>query len=480
MTDAILFWPLQVAISLAVIVRILLRPHREPASRIAWVVVVATLPIVGVLAYLLLGEVNIGERHYKAMRKVRKELPVSVAGVEGEPPQPCAGIPVRYAHLFRVGHSISGLEPVAGNYAELQADSNATIERMATDIDAATEHVHLLFYIWLADNNGCKIIEALKRAAGRGVTCRVMADGLGSRPLIKSRHWRDMRDAGVHVEVALPIGNILLRPLQGRVDLRNHRKIVVIDDHITYCGSQNCADPEFLIKARYAPWVDAMVRFEGPIARQNQYLFASDWMTYVDENLEGLFSSPPPAGPSGVCAQVIGTGPVLRNSAMPEMFESLMHSAERELVISTPYYVPNESMQAALCAASHRGVATTLILPARNDSWVVAAASRSYYLELLNAGVKIHEYVGGLLHAKTLTVDGQMTLIGSANMDRRSFDLNFENNILVYSHELTETIRQRQQDYLSTSNEVTLKSVQQWPLRRQLWNNIIAMLGPVL
>ena len=480
MTDAILFWPLQVAISLAVIVRILLRPHREPASRIAWVVVVATLPIVGVLAYLLLGEVNIGERHYKAMRKVRKELPVSVAGVEGEPPQPCAGIPVRYAHLFRVGHSISGLEPVAGNYAELQADSNATIERMAADIDAATEHVHLLFYIWLADNNGCKIIEALKRAAGRGVTCRVMADGLGSRPLIKSRHWRDMRDAGVHVEVALPIGNILLRPLQGRVDLRNHRKIVVIDDHITYCGSQNCADPEFLIKARYAPWVDAMVRFEGPIARQNQYLFASDWMTYVDENLEGLFSSPPPAGPSGVCAQVIGTGPVLRNSAMPEMFESLMHSAERELVISTPYYVPNESMQAALCAASHRGVATTLILPARNDSWVVAAASRSYYLELLNAGVKIHEYVGGLLHAKTLTVDGQMTLIGSANMDRRSFDLNFENNILVYSHELTETIRQRQQDYLSTSNEVTLKSVQQWPLRRQLWNNIIAMLGPVL
>jgi cardiolipin synthase len=262
--------------------------------------------------------------------------------------------------------------------------------------------------------------------------------------------------------------------------LRNHRKIVVIDDNITYCGSQNCADPEFLVKARYAPWVDAVVRFEGPIARQNQYLFASDWMTYVDENLESLFSSPPRAGEGDVCAQVIGTGPVLRNSAMPEMFESLMHSAQRELVISTPYYVPNESMQAALCAASHRGVATTLILPARNDSWVVAAASQSYYLELLKAGVRIREYVGGLLHAKTLIVDNQLALIGSANMDRRSFDLNFENNILAYDPELAVSIRQRQQDYLSTSNEITLESVQRWPLRRQLWNNTIAVLGPVL
>jgi cardiolipin synthase len=351
---------------------------------------------------------------------------------------------------------------------------------MAAAIDAATDHVHLLFYIWLTDNNGCKIIEALKRAAGRGVTCRAMADGHGSRLLIKSSHWRDMREAGVRVEVALPIGNLLMRPMRGRIDLRNHRKIVVIDDNITYCGSQNCADPEFLVKARYAPWVDTMVRFEGPIARQNQYLFASDWMTYVDENLESLFSNPPAAGPGGVCAQVIGTGPVLRNSAMPEMFVSLMHSAERELVISTPYYVPNESMQAALCAASHRGVTTTLILPARNDSWVVAAASQSYYLELLKAGVKIREYIGGLLHAKTLTVDKQITLIGSANMDRRSFDLNFENNILAYGPELTGAIRQRQLEYLSTSLKITRLSVGQWPLRRQLWNNTIAVLGPVL
>ena len=133
---------------------------------------------------------------------------------------------------------------------------------------------------------------ALKRAAARGVTCRAMADGLGSRGMIRSEHWRDMRTAGVKLAEALPVGKLLLRPLRGRIDLRNHRKIVVIDDWITYCGSQNCADPEFRVKAKFAPWVDAVMRFEGPIARQNQHLFASDWMAHVDEDISQLLSQP--------------------------------------------------------------------------------------------------------------------------------------------------------------------------------------------
>ena len=259
----------------------------------------------------------------------------------------------------------------------------------------------------------------------------------------------------MRVASGLPIGNP--RPFEGRIDLRNHRKIVVIDDLITYCGSQNCADPEFRVKAKYAPWVDAMMRFEGPIARQNQFLFASDWMTYVDENLDELLSKPlplPMAG--GATAQVIGTGPTMRYSAMPEMFESLMFAARREIVITTPYYVPDEALQNALCTTAYRGVDTTIIFPARNDSWIVGAASRSYYADLLTAGVKIYEYEGGLLHTKSLTLDGEVTLIGSANMDRRSFELNYENNILFHDPALTGAVRERQQEYISRSNRVTL------------------------
>ena len=464
----------------AVMVRVLLRPHREPASRIAWIVVVGALPGLGVLTYILLGEVNIGRRRVARVREVMASLPPIATAMTGDEDHLQADVPERYEHLFRVGHSISGFEPAGGNTAQLMADSDATIDAMVADIDAAEDHVHLLFYIWLADNNGCKIVEALKRAAARGVTCRAMADGLGSRLMIKSEHWNAMRDAGVHVAVALPIGNPLLRPLKGRIDLRNHRKILVIDGHITFCGSQNCADPEFLVKAKYAPWVDAVMRFKGPIVRQNQHLFVSDWMTYVDEDIRELLQGPIVAPQAGLPAQVIGTGPTVRHSAMPEMFESLMHAARRELVISTPYYVPNESMQDALCATAYRGVDTTIIFPARNDSWIVAAASRSYYAELLDAGVKIHEYVGGLLHTKSLTLDGECTLIGSANMDRRSFDLNYENNILFCDPDLTAAVRQRQQEYLAKSNVVTPEEVANWPLRRRLWNNTIAMLGPVL
>ena len=485
MIESNLPWLLHVVLCGMVVLRILLRPHREPASRIAWVAVVGALPILGILAYLLLGETNIGRRHIKAMHKALDELPLTPAAAVDKAAAldtaeyMIARVPEHYAHLFTVGKSISGFGAVAGNGATLMADSNAAIDSMVNDIDAATDQVNVLFYIWLTDGNGSKMAAALQRAAGRGVTCRVMVDGLGSRLLLKSALWREMGEAGVLTAIALPLTNPLLRPLEGRIDLRNHRKILTIDGGITYCGSQNCADPEFRVKARYAPWVDAVIRLEGPIARQNRLLFASDWKTYSGEDLS--LQSPEPAPAAGdVIAQVVASGPALRNSAVPELFQSLIYTARKELVISTPYYVPNESMQAALCAAGYRGVRTTLILPAKNDSWEVAAASRSYYSGLLEAGVEIQEYVGGLLHSKTLTLDGEISLIGSANMDRRSFDLNFENNILLYSADLTQTIRMRQQEYIDKSNRVTREMMAQWSLSRRLWNNTVAMLGPVL
>ncbi|MBX3580366.1 MAG: cardiolipin synthase [Rhizobiaceae bacterium] len=462
-----------IAVRLAVMARILLRPNRTPSSRIAWLVVVGAVPEIGIIAYLLLGEVNIGRRRVARVREALARIPRYAEGNDEV-------IPERYRNLFRLGRSISGFRPVGGNKADLLADSNATVDALVTDIDNAKNHVHLLFYIWLADNNGRKVIEALKRASARGVTCRAMVDDLGSRALVRSHHWEDMRLAGIKVASGLAVGNPLFRLMTSRIDLRNHRKIVVIDGTITYCGSQNCADPEFRVKPRYAPWVDAMVRFEGPIAYQNQLLFAGDWMAGVKEDLGDLLT-PPEISPDEVStpAQVIGTGPTVRYSAMQEMFQSLVFAARRELVITTPYYIPDDALQTAICACAYRGVDTTIIFPARNDSWVVGAASRSYYADLLAAGVKIHEYEGGLLHTKSLAVDGEIMLIGSANMDRRSLELNYENNILVYDRELTEALRERQRSYLERSREVTRGEVARWSMPRRLLNNTVAILGPL-
>lgn len=467
-------------IELVILGRILLRPHRDPASRIAWLVVVAAFPLAGIVAYLFLGEVNIGRRRSERLHGVLQGMP-TFKSQEASGQSPAHENTQRYRHLFELGESINGFPPLDGNSGCLLANSNTAIDSMVTDIDSARDHVHVLFYIWLPDHNGLKIVEALKRASLRGVTCRAMADAMGSRSMIDSDHWSEMRKAGVRVAAGLPIGNPLIRPFLSRIDLRNHRKIVVIDDLITYCGSQNCADPEFLVKAKYAPWVDAMMRFQGPIVRQNQYLFASDWMTYVDENLDDLLNVPlPPSIPSGFTAQVIGTGPTVRFSAMPEVFESLLFEARREVIITTPYYVPNDSLQNALCTAAYRGIDTTIIFPSKNDSWIVGAASRSYYRDLLAAGVKIYEFEGGLLHTKSLTMDGEVTLIGSANMDRRSFELNYENNIMLVDSALTRSMYERQQQYLASSHRVTKEFVDSWPVTRRLWHNLIATLGPIL
>jgi len=468
------------AVVLVVILRILLRPNREPASRVAWVIIVITVPLAGVIAYLILGEVRIGRRHLERVQKVHKTLPP--IGVLADPPgTPPPNIPDRYTQLFKLGSSISGFIPVGGNRVELAQDSNQAIDWLVADIDAASHHVHLLFYIWLEDNNGRRVAEALQRAAARGVTCRAMVDALGSRAFIKSKSWKDMRSAGVNLRVAMPIGSLLMRPLRSRIDIRNHRKVVVIDNRITYCGSQNCADPEFRIKARYAPWIDIMLRLEGPVAMQNQYLFAGDWMADKGDDIAALLQEDNwQAAEPGPIAQVIATGPILRNSAMPEIFVSMIYSARRQLVITTPYYVPNQPMQDALCASAYRGVNTTLIVPARNDSRFVAAASRSYYADLLAAGVHIYEYAGGLLHSKSVTVDGELCLIGSANMDRRSVDLNFENNMLILDAGVAAALTQRQLSYINGSIPMTEKTLRRWSPLRRLWNNISAILSPVL
>lgn len=465
--------------------RVMLRPYREPASRIAWMLLLLAVPIFGMVAYLLLGETNIGAKRAQRIHEVRESLIEKFKAshiADLISPAVLQNIPEHFHQVFLIGRSVNGFLPVKGNRAQLMADSISTIDQLVADIDTAQQHVHLLFYIWLADESGIKIVQALIRATQRGVTCRVLVDALGSRALMRSPHWLAMRSAGVHQAVALSVGNPLKRILYGRIDLRNHRKIMVIDNHITYCGSQNCADAAFAPKAKYAPWVDTVVRFTGPIALQNQLVFISDWESTTGENLNILDEIDPTITleNDGFPAQVIATGPTERNSAMSDVFMKLIGIAQRNLTITTPYFVPNEAILRALCVAARCGTRVTLIVPRRNDSWIVAAASRSYYRALLQAGVRIFEYNGGLLHAKLLTIDGEVTLIGSANMDRRSFDLNYENNIALYDPELTQTIVARQKEYIAASDEVTLELIDQWSKSRLLWYNTVATMGPVL
>lgn len=457
------------------IARALLRPHREPASRLAWIIAILALPIVGILLYLLFGETRISGPRRTRGREVSSRLarpPGDQCGAE-------KAVGERWAP-FALARSVNCLEPTCGNNARLVADANAAIDEMVADIDAAQRHVHGCFYIWLADNNGLKVKEAFIRAAERGVRVRLLADALGSRLLIRSPHWRELRDRGCEVRVALPVGNPLWTVIRGRVDLRNHRKLMVVDNIIAWCGSQNIADPEFRIKARYAPWVDIMTRWEGPVVPQCQYLFASDWISEGGDDINALLSEPAP-GPKGeIIAQVIGTGPTVEFDAMPACFAELIHSARQELVVTTPYFIPDEQLLFALTSAARRGVRTVMLFPKRNDNWIVAAASRSYYKDLIDAGAEIYEFRPGLLHAKTMVVDRCAGLIGSANLDRRSFELNFENNILFADSAFAAALRACQDDFLTQCDRITRDDVDRYGIGLQLWQNLLATLSPML
>lgn len=183
---------------------------------------------------------------------------------------------------------------------------------------------------------------------------------------------------------------------------------------------------------------------------------------------------------SGFPAQVFADGPTERQSATPQLLTSLISQAQQTLTISTPYFVPDYSVINALCATAHRGVTVTMIFPKRNDSFVVKATSQSYYEKMLTAGIIIYEFNKGLLHAKTLTIDEQVTLIDSTNMDLRSFDLNYENNILLYDRQTTAAVRKRQQDYIAESDRVSIETVKAWSIPKRIWNHLIATIGPLL
>tara|TARA_R110000782_G_scaffold110937_3_gene200516 strand:- start:993 stop:2324 length:1332 start_codon:yes stop_codon:yes gene_type:complete len=438
------------------------------------------VPYVGVLLYLLFGEISLGRTIHRRHNEIFSKLHSIASGSLGSCSQNLDGnVEPEYQTAFRAA-SVDGFETTLGNKAELLPDAATARFRLIEDIDNATESVQCLYYIWLDDTTGRGVADALIRAARRGVVVHAIADGLGSRRFVRSKHWSEMRNAGVKLTVALPIKWVVDTILFSRLDLRNHRKITVIDSRITWCGSQNCADPEFRVKAKFAPWVDIMLRLQGPIVAQNQLLFASDWLLNSGEDVPECYEMKAQKNEAGFPAQIFADGPTDRRGATPQLFATLLALARREVVISTPYFVPNSTVLDAICAAAIRNIDITMIFPKRNDSWVVAAASHSYYRRLLEHGVKIFEFRDGLLHAKTFTIDRRMSFIGSTNFDLRSFDLNYENDILLRDDDITQQIYDRQQAYIEQSDRVTLEDVNAWGYPRRIWNNVVVTIGPIL
>ncbi len=476
-------WPIilffvELSLKIVMIAVVILQRKKTPAAKLSWILLIVFIPFGGSCLYMLVGTRRLGALRRKKHKKIIEAIPQSISSHQCCPEINCAKVTAQFQPIATIAETVGASFVLSGNNAQLFGDSKKWVVALTEDIDRATKNCHLLSYIMLDDEAGKLITDALLRAFARGVECRLLLDSMGSKEFLHSQTCQRLRDSGVAVTEALPAN--ILRAVLVRIDLRNHRKIAVIDNTIGYMGSNNIAEASFAPKKKFAPWVDASVRLTGPIVRELQAIFVQDWFMDSDENLASILQDPWQVEEHGFPAQLMATGPNSNNLALSQLLQTAFFSAQEELVITTPYFSPDETTESALLICAKRGVETHLVLPARNDSKLVAAASRSSFAKLLDAGVRIHEFHGGLLHSKTMTIDRNLALIGSANLDRRSLELNFEVNMLVYDTDFASELRFLQSSYIEQSTPVSEQTVSRWPIQQRLWQNAIGLIAPIL
>lgn len=480
------YWAAIIGVAFRVISR-----RRSQGVSLAWLAVLAWLPIVGVVLYVLVGESWLSRKRARRIRAIEESAAAWFEALEpyGAPDDP-VGRPL-FVPLNRLARATSPIPAMGGNSIGLLDDADAFFPALLGAIGEAEKTISLMFYIYSPGGRVDEVTRALVDAAGRGVHVRLLADAVGSRPFFDGGHVRMLRRAGVEVREALPVNP--LRAWVARVDLRNHRKLVVIDGRTAFTGSMNLADPKVFKQPRpsasgsrrvggksIGPWVDIMARVEGPAAHALDLLFAMDWCAESpDDTLaEERPDEPVVAGESAV--QIISSGPGDDPDELRRVLLQSMYAAREEMVISTPYFVPDDSMMTALTTAAKRGVRTVLIVPERVDSRLVHHASRSYFDELLRAGVSVRLFRGGLLHSKTAVIDRRLVLLGSANMDRRSLWINFELSIFVHDGDIAEQMRYIQHRYIADSACLTEGG---WDGRGAGWklvDNAAQLLAPIL
>ncbi|MGO4572941.1 cardiolipin synthase [Microvirga sp. 2TAF3] len=448
--------------------------RRSPEAAKGWLLFVFFLPWPALVVYFF-----IGRPAYPRWRRERfARLPLVFKVVADRLKDVTARqepeLPENLKQAATLIQNLGRFPSLDGNHAELLSHYDGSIERLVTDINRANAHVHLLFYIFADDATGWKVIEALASAVERGVTCRVLIDALGSRAWAPSV-VEALEARGVSAHLVLPVG--LLRRKSARADLRNHRKIAVIDGEIGYVGSQNIVDFDF------KPGItnqELVVRVTGPVVLELQGVFVTDWFLETQEVLDapGLFPEPHHTG--NVVAQVLPSGPDYPEAAVERLIEALIHGARKRVVITTPYFIPNEALLHALETAVLRGVDVHLVLSKPVDQVLVNLAQRSYYAELLAAGIKIHLYRDKLLHAKHLSVDRRISLIGSSNIDMRSFVLNSEISLILFDRDVTAQLHAEQERYFAASELLSLEAWNTRSLAAKTIENIARLVSPLL
>jgi cardiolipin synthase A/B len=448
--------------------------RRTAAAARAWLVLIFLVPWVGLVLYALIGRIRYPRKRLEdearavaRIRAVQDEMTSQLAFRPAELSGPAERTAVLVERLGNFG-------PLAGNQVELLPDYQPAIDRLVQDIDAARQHVHLLFYIFAADETGKQVASAMERAAKRGVKCRVLMDAMGSSAGLR-KLGPELRLAGVEVLAVMKVN--FFRRNTARLDLRNHRKIAVIDGRIGYVGSQNIVNPGFIPAF---PNEELWARVQGPVVVQLQAVFLADRYQETENRLLTSELLPPNAAVGESVAQVLPSGPGYLHENQQTMLVDLLHEARERVVMTTPYFVPDEPFLEAMETASLRGAQVRLVVPEHSNKLVTKWAQQSHYARLLDAGIHIHLYAPHFLHAKHVTIDRWVAVVGSVNMDIRSFALDSEVSLLVYDKKVVAAFEAVQAHYLSQSRELSKEAWSRRPPLQRVAQNTARLADSLL
>lgn len=450
--------------------------RRPPSASRAWLLLIFFLPWVGLVFYLLIGRAYMTRRRFRLQKQIYELIRRLVPRSTSFDAEVAKAVPPELLPALRLADQLSEFPIVGGNTFELLPQYDAAIERIIAEVDSAQRYVHMLFYIFEDDDVGRPVAKALERAAKRGVAVSVLMDAIGSRDGLKGL-GPGLRAAGAEVISVMPLR--LWGPNAARFDLRNHRKIVVVDGAAAFFGSQNIVTAH---ANRGMVNEEMLVRATGPIVRQLEAVLLGDRFIEVGSVPSEGVDLPPARREStdhGI-AQVVPSGPGYNEGTAEALMIALMYGARSRVVLTSPYVIPSEPFLVAMSSTARRGVTVILIVDAESNKPLVQLAQQSYYDGMLKAGVVIRRHSGSFLHAKHMSVDDDVALIGSSNLDIRSFALNAEVSVLIYDRAVVAQLKKVQDSYLQHTDQVTLEERRALPLPRRAMENLARLTDSLL
>lgn len=472
-------------INLVLVLTIIYWGRERPArSTFMWILVMTLLPIVGFFPYLLLGQdtrrTNMFRIKAEQDRFIREESEIQEKMLEDLPDifddfekRATIGEVGELATLnLRLNQSVLS----ADNDVRVFTDGQEKFDALIKDIDQAQHSIEVQYYIFKSDGLGTRLINHLVQAAGRGVRVRLLTDGIGCR-FISKREFRRMKESGIEVGIFFPS---FLRIINLRMNYRNHRKLVIIDDAISYIGGFNVGDEYLGLNDRFGYWRDTHLRIQGSAAHAIKVRFIQDWYyaTGLDPALEPDIR--PTEGTGSILCQMVSSGPDTKMKNIKLAMIKMINQADKRIDIHTPYYIPDSSFQEALTIALQQGVEVNIMIPDKPDHPVVYPATLSFTKAIAKNGANIYRYDNGFLHSKVLIVDDVFSMVGSANIDERSFSLNFEASEIVYSAEVNQELRRAFDEDIEKSTLLTQEWWKTMPLRYKILSPICRLFAPIL